>query len=671
MSRMFQVVSIYFNYSVLILCIFLFSVGCTENKCKVSKEICDGFDNNCNGKIDESMGTIICGTGNCKNIIEKCVDGKIQICEPKAAIENEICDNIDNNCDGITDESFGELTCGEGECVTTIQACSEGEKQTCVPIEPDCTNKECGDDNCGGLCGFCENNKICDNNFKCIFVGWESVEISSVSAPDEFSVEIIFNVKPAVESLLNANTYKIDFDTEELNIKDVSFDESSNTLKLNTFKQKLGVKYKFYVNTDNLESSNLHKEFISADTASFWVSDFSDPFGRSQNFIKAIRKGLGTHSVIYIEEGYSPRRIDRTIREFDDNIYPIVTDLFIVPPDIDGNKKIVMLGLNGGNYYGGYFSPINAYTDEFMMSRYGLHSNEMEIIHVNVLGDRFDYRNVVPHEFQHLLYHEQHGLSDTYWAYHDEGLAETAVHAVYGSNRYSTMYYFMDPEGQIGNGLSLPKWEYGIYENYTQSYLFWIYVASRLNGLETLTEIFNFINGSPSEVSLWLQEKLGSNLTNIYLENHIALWANKPEGEFGYNGMLEFDSKDAPTVLPEIDTLSLEPITGVFFKLNESSIEYPETVGENIKYVGINGNLDVDFEAPFDITDGVLLIMNMNMNYQRWWKEHSGPDLPAVEIPGMMKLSNDNDFPKTWLDPPPVHPFYIKEYKNWYKNVVK
>jgi hypothetical protein len=38
--------------------------------------------------------------------------------------------------------------------------CENGECKSCVP---DCTNKECGDDGCGGSCGSCGTNAICSN----------------------------------------------------------------------------------------------------------------------------------------------------------------------------------------------------------------------------------------------------------------------------------------------------------------------------------------------------------------------------------------------------------------------------------------------------------------------------------------------------------------------------
>jgi hypothetical protein len=54
------------------------------------------------------------------------------------------------------------VTCGDcNTACATGQACIDG---TCVSsCVPDCTDRECGDDGCGGSCGSCGSNEECDD----------------------------------------------------------------------------------------------------------------------------------------------------------------------------------------------------------------------------------------------------------------------------------------------------------------------------------------------------------------------------------------------------------------------------------------------------------------------------------------------------------------------------
>jgi hypothetical protein len=119
-------------------------------------EICANMkDDNCNGVVDtdapanstfykdtdgDGYGSATSGTATACSPPAGYVSNNTDCNDADGAIHpgaTEVCNGKDDNCAGGVDEGLGTISCGEGACRTTVDACVAGVPQACTPKCPD------------------------------------------------------------------------------------------------------------------------------------------------------------------------------------------------------------------------------------------------------------------------------------------------------------------------------------------------------------------------------------------------------------------------------------------------------------------------------------------------------------------------------------------------------
>ncbi|MCB9527026.1 MAG: hypothetical protein H6703_03725 [Myxococcales bacterium] len=131
-------------------------LGCPRCDCTPAAEVCNGRDDDCDYAVDEAT---------------------LNACGRCGPAPEELCNGLDDDCDGRTDERFPDqgAACGsdEGACAAGVSICRDGEvvcqgetppsTEVCDTLDNDCDGAV--DEGTHNACGYCGPTRVevCDN----------------------------------------------------------------------------------------------------------------------------------------------------------------------------------------------------------------------------------------------------------------------------------------------------------------------------------------------------------------------------------------------------------------------------------------------------------------------------------------------------------------------------
>ena len=237
----------------------------------------------------------------------------------------------------------------------------------------------------------------------------------------------------------------------------------------------------------------------------FFAPDFRS---MQQYTVSAVLRGVGNFCYVFVEDTEWNTRVtaatvQRIIRVFDvavpsnpqRGIYLTLTEHFGVPPDIDGNGRIILLLLNirdkdhASQFTAGFFNAADQNRGVLRhpgFRGFPIRSNEAEILYIdtNPLNPNSENaHNVIAHEFQHVI-NWRHDPQEATWV--DEGCAEYASFLCGYQLQTHIKAFERTPSVSL---IAWPETRSDLLPHYGAAFLWMLYLHEQYGGIGTLIEI--------------------------------------------------------------------------------------------------------------------------------------------------------------------------------------
>lgn len=363
--------------------------------------------------------------------------------------------------------------------------------------------------------------------------------------------------------------------------------------------------------------------YVQNSTKDFYTYNFNtDSFEQTHARLAYI----GTHVQIWVDANdpamvMTDEDAQAMAAEFDNRMYPLITENFYTESDVNNDGKIAILCYNikdmytgtgtGDNphYISGYFYAGDLFNTET--------SNKMEVFYADTypsMGTDAGIANLtkiygtVIHEFQHMVnfncsqFVEQSEEMDL-WLNEALSLAASVMYddvlasAGEENDGYTShMFQVYNTSDAIRNGRSLLDFtmtDEDPVSNYALSYLFSQYLRTQVdaalgtgNNVKMFNEIITDPGNSTEAVEHVIQKYIDPNLTfDEFMTNYRAAMILKADsGTFGFNGEEAYDALSTPLYTGGTTNLSGG---GAIVTTIDSPFTDPADQGPDVNYLGI------------------------------------------------------------------------------------